>query len=327
MNFKYKHLLRSKILSTFTENKKANILLSVTSLIGFYVLYLLIKKIGYGFSSEQILNFPVFFAFIFVCWSFCLRAIRYSLLSSQFGNLTFNASLSILIKAYTLNNIIPFRAGEFYRIFRSNLDLDCSYYESTAITFIERVIDLAAYVFLSLSIFLISEQFFDLSELLDPSEHFWTAVLLVCVLLLIAFATLMSQSVRNLIFLILSYFYLISKTIPKSTFLTLNICALEMVAYWLVARVFEIELSLFQTAFIVGISNISTLFLPSPGGVGAFEYSIVFVLGHFSNWPIQDALAFALVTHAILIIPISITGLVMFSLSVELGNTGRIKNK
>lgn len=321
MNFREKHLLRSKVFLTVIENKKLNIFLSMTSFLGFYVLYLLIKEIGLNFSSEQILNFPILFSLVFVFGSFCLRAVRYNLLSSPFGNLTFKASLITVTKGYTLNCIIPLRAGEIYRIFRGKLDLDCSYPESLAIISIEKGIDIAVYSLLSLPILFILEHFF------DPSEYFWIAIVLVCLLLLMVFATLISLSLKKFLFLLLSHLYLISKNIPKSTLLTLCIFALEMVAFWLVARVFEIELSLFQTVLIVGISNISTLFLPSPAGIGAFEYSIVFVLGNFFNSPIQDALAFAFVTHAILIIPISIMGLIMFLFSVRLNSMSRLEKK
>ena len=73
-----------------------------------------------------------------------------------------------------------------------------------------------------------------------------------------------------------------------------------------------INLDILKILLIISISNLLPIFLPSPGGVGSFEYSVIFMMTSF--FYIQESLAinYSFFTHFILIIPVTTIGILFF---------------
>ncbi len=82
---------------------------------------------------------------------------------------------------------------------------------------------------------------------------------------------------------------------------------LELFTYYFTAKTFGIELNLRQCALIMGMTNLAMTAPSGPGGVGLFEWGGTMVMALYGVGK-TVALAYIVVVHAIILLPINIWG-------------------
>lgn len=108
--------------------------------------------------------------------------------------------------------------------------------------------------------------------------------------------------------------------ITAALFLSLLAWLLDASIYWLVGRSLGLELSPVGATLIATVTVLSTAVPSAPGYVGTFELAAVAAAGVVGIEP-STALAFALVAHAVSVLPIALAGAVAL---VALGADARL---
>jgi uncharacterized protein (TIRG00374 family) len=85
--------------------------------------------------------------------------------------------------------------------------------------------------------------------------------------------------------------------------------ATEASVYWLVAMAMGIETGYVSMLLVVGVVNLAGLIPASPGQLGVFEFFVTLVLSALGV-PNSLALAYALVVHVIIWLPVTLAGFV-----------------
>jgi uncharacterized membrane protein YbhN (UPF0104 family) len=81
---------------------------------------------------------------------------------------------------------------------------------------------------------------------------------------------------------------------------------------WAVTRAFEIDMS-FVGSFLVQVFLVIGVAVPTPGGVGSFHEMYRFAVTNFFHASNDQAVAAAIVVHAISFIPVVLLGLVLMA--------------
>jgi hypothetical protein len=81
----------------------------------------------------------------------------------------------------------------------------------------------------------------------------------------------------------------------------------ELAVFWLVAQAFGIGVSVPVLALAMAAANLATSIPASQGGIGPFEYFCAQTFLAFGTAP-GVAIAYALVVHAVLILPVVLAG-------------------
>jgi len=89
--------------------------------------------------------------------------------------------------------------------------------------------------------------------------------------------------------------------------LSVAIWAVWALSAWLAARSIGIELSLLQALFVTAVVNLGVAIPSSPGFIGTYQWLVVSALALFSVGP-SEALAFAILLHAIWYVPTLVVG-------------------
>lgn len=93
--------------------------------------------------------------------------------------------------------------------------------------------------------------------------------------------------------------------------------SIEASAYWFVAQAFGGSIAevmgIPEVMLTTGIANLSTLVPSSPGYVGPFEAAIILVLNGALDLSRELALSYAILLHALLLLPVTIVGAIEWS--------------
>lgn len=82
---------------------------------------------------------------------------------------------------------------------------------------------------------------------------------------------------------------------------------LELFTYYFAAKTFGLDLNLRQCSFIMGMTNLAMILPSGPGGIGLFEYGGLMIMKLY-GLENTVALAYIVVVHAIILIPINLWG-------------------
>jgi hypothetical protein len=82
---------------------------------------------------------------------------------------------------------------------------------------------------------------------------------------------------------------------------------LELFTYYFGARVFGLELTLRQSALVMGMTNLAMILPSAPGGLGLFEGGGMTVMALLGIDKVQG-LAYILLVHAMILLPINVWG-------------------
>lgn len=229
-------------------------------------------------------------------------------------------------EGYFLNNVLPFRLGEVGRAVVLNLATGLSFWEVLSTIVVERIFDMAIMAGLLLS------------TLVFVSGAAWAlnAGLLVGGLVVVGFV-LLFYIARNPEWVERIYKKLTSRwprlqewgaeklglflqglhtlrqprRFAKVVVLMLVTWVLNISWYWVLLQAFIPEAEFLWAAFSVGVASLGIAVPSTPGYIGVFELATVTALGLFSISE-SDALAYALVSHALYLVVTVVIGLVGF---------------
>ena len=312
-------------------NKKIKIFLGWS--ITLYFLYLTIGRMDFAQALTQIHSVKlswIFLAIIALACDYAMRVVRWQFM---FQSTEFNPPLWLCGRFFlignALNNILPLRAGDLYRIVQFSEKSNIPSGIVLATVAVERVFDITALLFL-LYLGISGETgrliFGNFPSEIQQAVKLFTAACFVGALTLL----FIPLQIKNLLKIFNGYI-----PIPKKilTFLNDTLDAiqsllsprralyliafslaawfLESLAYGSVQASLSLELPINAMLISNAFATISTLFPSSPGYVGTFHYFAALSLTPFEvNSSI--AASFAIIMHALLWICVSSFGLLAY---------------
>jgi uncharacterized protein (TIRG00374 family) len=268
-------------------------------------------------------------AFLVFSLHFVVRAVRWRALFATERRPNIVPITKALFVCYFFNNVFPARAGEAARVVALRRLTVASVAETTATVVIERVYDV-----LSLLILL-----FVALPWLPNVSWLRTAMILAAVVtagLVVAVVVIARFRERpfRFAFRFLRHLPLLPKqSIDRASenffhglagFRTVRIglavffwttlsWLVLMVSFWLVMLAFDLDLSLLAGLFVVIAVGLSMILPSSPAALGVFEGATVVALGAYGIGD-SRALSYALVLHALNVLPFIVIGIAAFGI-------------
>jgi glycosyltransferase 2 family protein len=250
-------------------------------------------------------------AFAVLALAVFVRAVRWWSLYSPERRPPLGAVTSALLLGYFFNNVLPLRAGEAARIVALNRSAGTSRVESGATVVVERAYDLLV---LLLLLFVILP---------------WLPVgLLVAVAVLARFGTrpfeLAFRPLARLLGAERAEWGALNlgrglaglrrpRIALGAAFWTALSWILVGFSAWLVLLGFDLGLSPLAGLFVVITTNLALVLPSSPAAIGVFEAATLLALGAYGVSR-SEALSYALVLHALNVLPFTVAGLLVLRL-------------
>jgi len=306
----------------------------------FFLIFTL-NKINYSIFISELNNIKIFWvavSILVICIGYIFRAVRWwFLLSFVSEKPPFILTIKYFFIGNSLNNILPLRGGDIYRIVKYNKLTGIKIENVIATMAIERVFDV-----LSLLLLLwLGLSSFEESNLINSfSPQIKSAIINLNILCIVAVVTIIIAP--RYLQKFISYLFN-RKIIPKKIYLFIfetfeslkNILnkknviiiflistvawALESFAYGAVQNAMSLNLPI-NAMFISNVfSALSTLLPSSPGYIGTYHYFASLSLTPFKV-DIQHAITFSIIMHLILWTSITSFGLIAYFLKNSTGN-------
>jgi uncharacterized protein (TIRG00374 family) len=285
-----------------------------------------IKALGQAFADISIPFLSM--ALIFLASGYTVRIVRWWLmLRALEPSLPFGSCIWPFVTSIAVNNVLPFRAGDAFRVFSFRQQLRSPVVRVLGTLVIERVLDLIVLLF-----------FFFLGLLALPSGAFperfvvgatWLAGLsLGAVLALILLTPWLGRIIdriavhsffasRNLTEAITNHGAHFVEALglvrsPRRLLVLLGLSVLtwtfEGAVFATVAAALHVAVNPLGPWFSLGTGTLATLIPSSPGYVGTFDYFAAQALEAYGAAP-EVAVAFALTVHVVLWVPLTAAGL------------------
>lgn len=250
-------------------------------------------------------------------WQYLLRGIHFVPLRELF---------KLTCIGYMGNNVYPMRAGEILRIYLLQRNDRIPFAQGTVVTFAERTFDgLVMLTFIVVSLALLQLP----NEAIRAVATFAAPVFLIALLVFLWlaarpawFRAVASRVARylpaplrdismGLVDQVLASLQgLRTPALLAGTVLFSYLCwMVEASVYWLVAIAMGIDTGYVSMLLVVGVVNLAGLIPASPGQLGVFEFFVTLVLTALGV-PENLALAFALVVHLVIWLPVTVTGFI-----------------
>jgi glycosyltransferase 2 family protein len=296
------------------------------SLIFLYLAFQKLNPTAFLESLSELNPFWIAFGALWYFLAVLIIAWRWQFLLNSLGNVPLIPLSQIVSIGYMGNNVYPLRAGEALRIFLLKRNHQIPVTAAVTTVFVERVFDgIVMLSFLLIGLVLSNVQ----SELIQQVASFATPIFVIAVIVffsLVAFPnTLRRLLVRIAAFLpesLAKVMLSLSEEILKglgglrnplqlagAVFASYLTWAIEASVYWMVIWAFGLDLPYPAALLVVGTVNLAGLIPASPGQVGVYEFfasSVMMALGVSEN----TALAFALVVHLVIWLPVTLAGFV-----------------
>jgi glycosyltransferase 2 family protein len=258
-------------------------------------------------------------ALISLRWQFLLRAIQ---------SVHLRVVMPLVCIGYMGNNVYPFRSGEVLRIFLLQREAGIPVARAATTVIIERVFD----GIVMLSFIFVALLFVDVGANTEIRRilTFATPLFVIAVIIFFVLAArpawlrrlvrLVTKPLPNKLQHIISH---LSEEIihgleglrspadlAGAVFSSYASWMIEASVYWLVAVAFQLEISYAVALLIVGVVNLAGLIPASPGQFGVYEFfvSLVLVAATAGRIPESQALAYALVIHMVIWLPVTLVG-------------------
>jgi len=311
--------------------KLLKLLLSYSiTLIFITVLY---KQLNFHYLSVALTTVPtkdLFLAIFFLIVAYVLRGIRWGLMLKMLDPKNkLLKSQHVFWLSMAINNVLPFRMGDMYRIFalRGRTSLTPASILGTLI--LERLLDL----FILLSLFVITLHWVKIDVIPQSFIHllqvliFLCAIILVCLLIMptpakifLAYLSNRYSNKSSLVNKILqqgeSFIEAVLLLRSFSTTITLLVICLfawlsESLVFVFAAHGVNANQGLIGPVFASSVGALSTLIPSAPGYIGTFDYFTMLGLRAFGS-PVDTATAAALLSHLILWLPVTVYGLIYY---------------
>ncbi len=269
-----------------------------------------------------LLGAVVYFAAVAVIawrWRFLLKAVCVIPLPSL---------TSVVCIGYMGNNVYPLRAGEALRVFLLKRDHEVPVGATATTVLVERIFDgLVMLSFILLGLMLSDIE----SAEVQAVASFAAPIFVIALIIFLALAS-QPQLLRRLLAGLVRYLPeragvvltelggdmvdgLAGLRSPAdlagavvASFVT---WAIEAVVYWIVMFAFGLDHSYWVALLVVGTVNLAGLIPASPGQFGVYEYFVALVMTAAGTSSTTDALAYAIVVHIVIWLPVTLVGFVL----------------
>jgi glycosyltransferase 2 family protein len=253
-------------------------------------------------------------------WQFLLKPVRM---------ISIPQLMQLVSVCYMGNNVYPLRAGEVLRVFLLRQDYQVPIVRSSTVTVVERVFDgIVMLTFILVGIIsnqVQNEQILRIAQLASPFFVLGLVVFFGFALFPEPAETLIQRVARILperlqkIVLHLSHEVLSGLASLKSpvqlfgaVFASYASWMVEALVYWVVMSAFGFDLPYTVALLVVGTVNLAGLIPASPGQIGVYEFFVGLVLSLFAIEESQ-ALAYAIVVHITIWLPVTVVGFVVLA--------------
>ncbi len=286
-------------------------------LLGFFIsafsLKLFVSSINWSdfFKILYSINFILIaFVFFLVALTYIIRIKRWNLLTCNASSWYKNNINYIYLYSCALNVLLPFRAGDFYRIYKlKSKQFGLIFNASNLI--IERSLDFFVVFFLFIAL-----NFSNLFMILDRNIIFFLSLIFIFSFFSVIFIYFFRFKIKQLSnkfiinFINNSKFFRFKsiKYLAKLIVISLLIWICEGFCYWLVAMSLKSELSSsFYIWKIFPIGTLVTLIPSMPGYIGTYDYIMQFSLNYYFE-DISAISSYIILIHTILLVsPILLT--------------------
>ena len=241
-------------------------------IISLYLLNKISKEIYINLSQLKVLkediNILILILIVFLP-IFYFLSLKLIYLVNNFKKVKIYQAFQATIITYTYNLFLPAKSGDFFR--HRYLDLNITFKKFFKINIVEKLISLLVLLALVIISFALSE--IDINQLYNLSK---LKITLIFILFLIANLYLIKKFINQ-------EKYLKSKIFNFLLF-DILIWSLQFFQIFLIISILNIDINIFETVFIFGISIIIGLIPISIGGFGVRDYVIYFL---FTNLNIE----------------------------------------
>ncbi len=273
----------------------------------------------------------IFFSLILLGLGYAVRVARWWwMLRSLDPTLPYRNCVTPFLFSYALNNLLPMRAGDLMRVLGFRRELQASGSQILGTVFIERLLDLLV---------LLGFLFIGLAGLTSgalPESFLGMALFLTCMVFLAVFLAMLAPgfitsflaSLSNLAFFqqhgwlekvaAWSQQFAEALSLCRSPLVFCQLLAFSVTAWALEGGVFALvslavkaQGSPYGPWFALATGTLATLLPSTPGYLGTFDYFALQGLVAYGA-PYQEALAFALLIHAVLWLPVTLVGLASY---------------
>jgi len=300
-------------------------------ILSFFFLWLALQKVDWKHVPTILASLKLKFIFLILI-SYTLehlaRAVRWQQILFE-RKFPFKTAYFGVVLGYFFNNILPARAGEFFRAYYLKKNKIVTGSEAFGSVVFERFLD--GIVIVSLIVF--SMQYFKTTPLIEKASI--SAIVFYCLVLL---AILVLQFKRSLFVKVSSMFIdllpekwskrlhtsrdsfidglgLIGRPIVfiKALLMSFIAWGISLLTLWLSLKMFSIDFGFSQTTLLISVLAIGSMIPSSPGMIGIYQFCCVLTLNGIFGLSNELAATFGLVCHFISYIYVLILGFAMLT--------------
>lgn len=299
---------------------KKFLLISISIISSLFFLWLAFRKIEWSdfFQIAKHANiWLILLAIIIFVVSYFLRTLRWQVLIGSQNRIKLLPAFDSLVSGYAINNVLPLRAGEVFRLFITKLKTGIPKSTVLGTLIIERVWDALALLFLAVISLLLTQPKNVPTNVINLSAIIFGILTLLIIILIIFDRSIVSllqrvkisdQIIEKITQLVGSFKNLQNLLVLfLSILFSILVWTTEAITYFIVAKSLAMDISFMQTLLVMVILNFGILIPSSPGYVGTFEYFTILGISIFGINR-TDAASFAIILHIAQFIPITLYG-------------------
>ena len=278
-------------------------------------LWLALRNINFKAIPEAVASInPIYFVLLILSYTLEMitRTFRWLIIQPE-EKITFKYSFNGLLLTFFFNNILPARAGEFFRPFYFAKKGLADSGKTLGAVVLERFFD----GIMLLGLILISLQTFSQNDMLRKASII-TAVFYTLILIMILLAIfkrnifeMITQKIFSILPKKLNEFLhnLVSKFIDglntvkdvkrliKILIWSVASWASSVLTMWICFKAFGFEENIIQASIVLTVLSISSMIPASPGTLGVYEFFCIFTLTEILGHSPEQSTTFAIIMH------------------------------
>ena len=304
--------------------------LFVATLISVICLYFAFYKVNLNSllstlkSANYLLVLGCISLFVF---SMIIRSFRWRMILSSSYTISLRFLFESIMIGYFINSILPFRLGEFGRAYALSMKSPIGTFEAFGSIILERLIEIICLLF----ILIIALNFQSADQILNGNQIIFLSLLFIFLVIVLLNSTFRKRiisffetksikssnrlsSIYYKLSEVLKGFSLFDSKKNKSDILSMSF--LLWFTYYLITilgiNAIGLNLTHLEALFLLIFSSIVFSLPSAPGGIGPYHAAIVFIVSNIFMYDNNQALALAILLHAVAFVPEVLIGLFYF---------------
>lgn len=258
---------------------------------------------------------------------FGARSFRFAFLVGREFHAPYRMATGATLQAYALNSLVPFKPGELWRAERLRRVRKKGFVDAAALSIFDRAFDVLFCLIFMLPLGLSTAHGLFGKQVVG-FEHIASKVILVIGVAI--FIGILFVKQRSWLLKKVDGFRRTAasmKSLMGPMFVTsVVIWIFEYSVCEAIAGALDMSIPVTTMCFVIGFSNLFGAVVPSPGGVGAFEGSVIWLLSTLNGQGYEVATTYSIIVHAVLIIPVTVVGLSWMAIELMLKHTHTVQH-